>query len=166
MQLHGPILCKSGVRRLCYLILCPKPLFQEPDLVRNICRWVRAAVKIPFFAKLTPNITDIVEIARAAKEGGADGITAINTVSGLMGLKSNSNAWPAVGREHKTTCGGISGNAVRPIALKAVSAIAKVLPGFPILATGGIDSADVALQFLHCGAHAVQVGLLVSSASF
>ena len=127
-------------------------------MVRNICRWVRAAVKIPFFAKMTPNITEIVEIAQAAKEGGADGVTAINTVSGLMGLKANSSAWPAVGKEKKTTYGGLSGNAIRPIALRDVSAIANKLPGFPILAAGGIDSAESALQFLHCGAHVVQVG--------
>ena len=70
-------------------------------------------MKIPFFAKMTPNVTEIVEIARAAKEGGADGVTAINTVSGLMGLKPNSVAWPAVGKEQRTTYGGVSGNAVR-----------------------------------------------------
>ena len=69
--------------------------------------------------------------------GGADGVTATNTVSGLMGLKGSSSAWPAVGKEQKTTYGGVSGNAIRPIALRAVSAIANSLPGFPILATGG-----------------------------
>ena len=89
--------------------------------------------------------------------GGADGVTAINTVSGLMGLKANSRAWPAIGKEERTTHGGVSGNAVRPIALRDVSAIANTLPGFTILATGGIDSADSALQFLHCGASVVQV---------
>ena len=47
---------------------------QDPELVRNICRWVRAAVDIPFFAKLTPNVTDIVEIARASQEGSCDGM--------------------------------------------------------------------------------------------
>ena len=47
---------------------------QDPELVRNICRWVRAAVDIPFFAKLTPNVTDIVEIARASQEGSSDGM--------------------------------------------------------------------------------------------
>ena len=86
---------------------------KEPDLVRNICRWVREAVKIPFFAKMTPNVTEIVEIARAAKEGGADGVTAINTVSGLMGLQLNSVPWPAVGDKMRTTYGGVSGNAIR-----------------------------------------------------
>lgn len=106
--------------------------------MRNICRWVRAAVKIPFFAKLTPNVTSIVAIARAAYEGQADGVTATNTVSGkplmtlvqyidhqhhflnsgLMGVRSDGSAWPSIGKEQKTTYGGMSGNAIRPIALK------------------------------------------------
>lgn len=90
--------------------------------------------------------------------GGADGVTATNTVSGLMGLRPNTNPWPGVGRQQKTTYGGVSGNAIRPIALRAVSAIARALPGFPILATGGIDSAEAGLQFLHAGASVLQVG--------
>lgn len=57
--------------------------------------------------------------------GGADGVTAINTVSGLMGLKADAAAWPRVGVEKRTTYGGVSGNAVRPIALRAVSSIGK-----------------------------------------
>ncbi|XP_026529949.1 dihydropyrimidine dehydrogenase [NADP(+)] [Notechis scutatus] len=130
---------------------------QDPELVRNICRWVRQAVQIPFFAKLTPNVTDIVNIARAAQEGHADGVTATNTVSGLMELKANGMPWPAVGHSKKTTYGGVSGNAIRPIALRAVSAIARALPGFPVLATGGIDSAESGLQFLHSGASVLQV---------
>ena len=130
---------------------------QDHDMVRNICTWVREVTTIPFFAKLTPNVTNIVNIARAAKvsskrlvskhfegnsikqksyhskmynyqnsifqQGGADGVTAINTVSGLMGLNSKGHAWPAVGMEKRTTYGGVSGNAVRPMALRAVSAI-------------------------------------------
>lgn len=89
--------------------------------------------------------------------GGADGVTATNTVSGLMGLSGKGIPWPHVGVEKRTTYGGVSGNAIRPICLRAVSAIARALPGFPILASGGIDSADVALQFIHAGASAVQV---------
>ncbi|XP_072023960.1 LOW QUALITY PROTEIN: dihydropyrimidine dehydrogenase [NADP(+)]-like [Amphiura filiformis] len=139
---------------------------QNPELVLNICRWVRAAIKIPFFAKLTPNVTDIVDIARAAHQGGADGVTATNTVSGLMGLKGKGNAWPAIGKEKRTTYGGVSGNAIRPIALKAVSAIARALPGYPILAAGGIDSAEVGLQFLHAGACALQVCSAVQNQDF
>eukprot|EP00731_Ephydatia_muelleri_P018077 Em0011g117a len=129
---------------------------QDPELVRNICSWVRSAVQIPFFAKMTPNVTNIVDIATAAKEGGADGVTAINTISGLMGLRANGSPWPGVGKEKRTTYGGVSGNATRPVALRDVSAIARVLPGFPVMAAGGIDAADVGLQFLHCGASVLQ----------
>ena len=60
------------------------------------------------------------------QQGGADGVTAINTVSGLMGLNSKGHAWPAVGMEKRTTYGGVSGNAVRPMALRAVSAIGTI----------------------------------------
>ncbi len=65
--------------------------------------------------------------------GGADGVTATNTVSGLMSLNAAGNPWPAVGKEKRTTYGGVSGNAIRPIALRAVSAIAKALPGEKVL---------------------------------
>lgn len=88
-------------------------------------------------------------------------MTAINTLSGLMGVNSNGVPWPAVGVNKLTTYGGVSGNAIRPQALKAISGIANKLPGFPILGTGGIDSADVALQFLHCGASALQVTFIL-----
>merc|ERR1719282_1952961 len=139
---------------------------QDADMVRNICSWVKSVTKIPVFAKMTPNVTNIVNIATASKEGGADGVTAINTVSGLMGMNARGNAWPAVGREKKTTYGGVSGNAVKPMALKAVSAIAKALPGFPILATGGVDSADVTFQFLMAGASVMQVSSAIQNQDF
>lgn len=139
---------------------------QDPEMVRNICLWVRAAVKIPFFAKLTPNVTSIETIARAAKEGNADGVTATNTVSGLMGIRGDASAWPNVGKQKRTTYGGVSGNAIRPIALRAVSAIARALPGFPILATGGIDSADAGMQFIFAGASALQVCSAVQNQDF
>lgn len=139
---------------------------QDPKLVRDISRWVRGAVKIPFFVKLTPNITDIAVIAVAAYEGGASGVTAINTVSGLMSLKTDATPWPAVGKKMATTYGGVSGNATRPMALRAISTIAKRLPGFPILGTGGIDSADVTMQFLHAGASAVQICSAIQNQDF
>eukprot|EP00911_Craspedida_sp_UC1_P000022 UC1_evm1s17 len=140
---------------------------QNPDFVFNICGWVKAVAKhVPVFAKLTPNVTDIVVIARAARDGGADGCTATNTVSGLMHVKADGKAWPRIGKEARTTYGGVSGNAIRPIALKAVSAIARALPGFPILATGGIDSAEAALSFLMAGASVVQVCSAVQNQDF
>uniref|UniRef100_A0A0K2T590 Dihydropyrimidine dehydrogenase [NADP(+)] n=1 Tax=Lepeophtheirus salmonis TaxID=72036 RepID=A0A0K2T590_LEPSM len=140
---------------------------QNVDMVRSICQWVSEVVKnykIPFFAKLTPNVTNIVDIAKAAKQGGADGVTAINTVSGLMGLNSKGVAWPNVMK--KTTYGGMSGNAIRPIALKAITSIAKQIKGFPILATGGIDSADACLQFLYAGGSVMQVSSAIQNQDF
>lgn len=89
--------------------------------------------------------------------GKADGVSAINTVQGLMQVNSEGAPYPGVGEEKLTTYGGVSGNAVRPMALKAISSIARALPGFPILGIGGIDSADCALQFLQCGATVLQV---------
>lgn len=74
-----------------------------------------------------------------------------------MSLRADGTPWPAVGVEKRTTYGGVSGNATRPQALKAISSIANAIPGFPILGIGGIDSADVALQFLQCGASVLQV---------
>ncbi|XP_025837685.1 dihydropyrimidine dehydrogenase [NADP(+)] [Agrilus planipennis] len=139
---------------------------QKPELVKGISKWVKNAVKIPVFIKLTPNITEIVEIAKAAYEGGADGVAAINTVSGLMGLKGDGTPWPAVGTDKRTTYGGVSGNVIRPIALRDISAIARALPDFPILGIGGIDSAETAYQFLQCGASVLQVGSAIQNQDF
>ncbi|KAL4708710.1 hypothetical protein ACJJTC_017389 [Scirpophaga incertulas] len=139
---------------------------QDPVLVKGISEWVRKAIKIPFFVKLTPNITDIVSIAKAAYEGGANGVSAINTVSGLMSMKPDATPWPAVGVEKRTTYGGVSGNATRPMGLRAVSAIGNSLPGFPVLGIGGIDSADAALQFIMCGAPVVQICSAVQNQDF
>ncbi|KAE9412561.1 hypothetical protein Angca_006277, partial [Angiostrongylus cantonensis] len=122
--------------------------------------------QIPFFPKMTPNITDIRTIARAAKSGGASGVTATNTVSGLMHLRAEGTAWPSVGEEKRTTYGGVSGSAIRPIALRAVSAIANDLKGFPIMATGGIESAETGLAFLNVGASVLQVCSAVQNQDF
>nr|CAD7266058.1 unnamed protein product [Timema shepardi] len=98
--------------------------------------------------------------------GGADGVSAINTVQGLMEVKANSIPWPAVGKQKSTTYGGVSGNATRPVGLYAVSAIAKKFKDFPILGIGGIDSAETSLQFLQCGASAVQIGSAIQNQDF
>lgn len=166
---------KSGADALELNLSCPHGMGesgmglacgQKPELVKGISQWVRKTVKIPFFIKLTPNITDIVTIATAAKEGGADGVSAINTVSGLMNLKADASPWPAVGIDRRTTYGGVSGNATRPMALRAITAIGNALPGFPILGIGGIDSAEVALQFLQAGSTVLQVCSAVQNQDF
>ena len=99
---------------------------QDPEMVFNITKWVKDVAKgVPVFPKMTPNITDITVIAGAAKRGGADGVTATNTVSSLMQVKGDATPWPGVGKEKKTTYGGMAGNGIRPMALRGVSAIAK-----------------------------------------
>ncbi|KPM10441.1 dihydropyrimidine dehydrogenase [NADP(+)]-like protein [Sarcoptes scabiei] len=139
---------------------------QNPQMVEDICRWVKSRVKIPVFAKLTPNVTDIIQIAKAAHQGGADGVTVINTVSSLMWLRGDGSPWPNIGREARTTYGGMSGSAIRPMALRAVSAISHAVPELTILATGGIDSAESGLQFLYAGASAFQICSAVQNQDF
>ncbi|XP_071050404.1 dihydropyrimidine dehydrogenase [NADP(+)] [Onthophagus taurus] len=166
---------KSGADALELNLSCPHGMGesgmglacgQKPELVEGISKWVKSVVDIPFFIKLTPNITNIVDIALAAKRGGAWGVSAINTISGLMTINPNGEPWPGVGYEKRTTYGGVSGNATRPVGLRAVSAISNAIPGFPILGIGGIDSADVALQFLQCGATILQVCSAVQNQDF
>ena len=132
---------------------------QNPEMVYNICKWVREAVgpEFPFFAKLTPSVTDIRTVAEQAILGGATGVTAINTVSSLQHFDSKGVPWPAIGGEKLTTFGGMSGNAVRPMALKAISSIASSFPDVPVMGTGGADSADSTRQMLHAGASTVQI---------
>ncbi|XP_028139535.1 dihydropyrimidine dehydrogenase [NADP(+)]-like isoform X2 [Diabrotica virgifera virgifera] len=139
---------------------------QHPEMVKNISSWVRNTVKIPFFIKLTPNITDITVLAQAAKDGGAWGVSAINTISGLMHVNPDGTAWPAVGVDKRTTYGGVSGNATRPIGLRAVSAIADKVPDLAILGVGGVESAETTLQYLQCGASAVQICSAVQNQDF
>lgn len=156
--------------------------------MENISRWVkRAAVRtgdgngtetaVPVFVKITPNVTDVVAVSRAAvRLGGADGVTAVNTISALgpldVGSDRGGQPWPGVGKVtstlKRTTYGGMSGTAVRPVGMRAVSALARLLgpdtaaggdggPPIQIMATGGVDSASSALQYLYCGAKVVQV---------
>lgn len=138
-----------------------------PDKVKEVVAWVCEAVKIPVFAKLTPNITDITVIAKAAKDSGAAGVSAINTVSGFIGFHSNLDAmrW-GVGKDKKSSYGGLCGANIRPLALRAVTAIHNKYPEINIMGTGGIDSADVALQFIMAGAPLLQVCTAVMNQDF
>ncbi|WP_337174555.1 dihydroorotate dehydrogenase [Paludisphaera sp.] len=113
---------------------------------------VRAACPLPILAKLTPNVTDIVPIAAAAAEAGADAVTLINTVRGM------AIDWRRRRPILANDVGGLSGPAIKPIALRIVWDVARALPGLPIVAVGGIADADDAMEFLVAGASAVQVG--------
>ena len=87
-------------------------------------------------------------------------MTAINTVSGLMEIRGSGAPWPHIGHNQLTTYGGVSGNAIRPFGLRAVSAVAAACPRLVVLGSGGVDSADTAYQYFSCGASAVQVSVV------
>lgn len=129
---------------------------QNPEITGDITRWVTSVARVPVIIKLSPNITDITVPARAAVEAGAHAVSAINTLNVLMGIDiEDFTASPSV--KGRTTYGGYSGVAVKPIALKAVSDIARKFPGFPVSATGGIATWRDAVEFLAVGATNLQV---------
>jgi dihydroorotate dehydrogenase (NAD+) catalytic subunit len=107
---------------------------------------------LPVFAKLSPNVTDIVAIATAAVEGGATGLTLVNTVMAL--LVDADERKPLLGAGG----GGLSGAPIMPIALRAVHDVARAHPEVPIIGTGGVTTGEDAAQMLLAGAHAVGVG--------
>lgn len=124
---------------------------QKPESVAEYTRAVKAATRLPVFIKLSPNVVDIAEPALAAQEAGADAVSLINTLLG-MGIDSESRR-PVL----HNIVGGLSGPAIRPVAVKMVWDAAKVLK-IPIIGMGGICSASDAIQFILAGATAVAVG--------
>ncbi len=127
-----------------------------PAAAAAVLAAVRAADPgVPVFAKLSPDVTDIVSVARACIDGGADGISAINTLLGLV--IDTDTLRPVLAAE----TGGLSGPAIRPVALRCVWQIHRALPETPILGMGGIRTGTDALQFILAGASAVSVGTAV-----
>ena len=128
---------------------------QNPDMVRELTCAVRDAADIPVIVKLTPNVTDIIPVAKAAKAGGADMISAINTVQCLGGVDLDSfEPLPSVGGH--STYGGYSGPAVKPVGLRIVSQVASAVD-LPVIGIGGVSSWQDAAEYLLAGASAVQV---------
>ncbi|MBV9288813.1 MAG: NAD-dependent dihydropyrimidine dehydrogenase subunit PreA, partial [Hyphomicrobiales bacterium] len=131
---------------------------QVPEYIEMVARWCKATTRMPVIVKLTPNITDIRRPARAAKDGGADAVSLINTVNSIMGIDLEAMAVvDAV--DGKGTHGGMCGPAVKPIALAMVAEIARdsALKGMPISAIGGITTWRDAAEFIALGAGTVQV---------
>ena len=123
----------------------------DPDLVKDITSEVKKSTKIPIFVKISPNLSNIIEIAKSAEEGNADGIVAINTVKAMkidlelqMPVLSNK-------------IGGYSGNAIKPIGIRCVYEISKNID-IPLIGVGGISSGEDAIEYLMAGASAVQIG--------
>ena len=122
------------------------------DAVRDAVGAVTAVFKRPVFAKLTPNVGDVVPIAAAAVEGGAAGLTAINTVLGAaIDIQKRKAVIPRVSA-------GYSGPGIKPVALHVIWQLCKHFPDVPILGVGGITNATDVLEFIMAGASVVQVG--------
>ncbi len=123
----------------------------DPRLTYDLVTSVRRLSALPLFVKLTPNVTDITVIAQAAQDAGADGLTLINTLVGMaIDVETRRSRLG-------TPTGGLSGSAIKPIALRMVWQVARTCR-LPIIGLGGIATADDALEFLIAGARAVAVG--------
>lgn len=123
----------------------------NPDLTRRVVAAVRDACLLPVIAKLTPNITDITAAAAAAKDGGADAVSLVNTFQGMA--VDWRKRRPVLGNK----IGGLSGPAIKPLALRCVWQVAQKVD-IPIIGIGGIATLDDVMEFLVTGASAVQIG--------
>jgi dihydroorotate dehydrogenase (NAD+) catalytic subunit len=126
----------------------------DRDAARAVTAAVRRATDLPLLVKLSPNVADVRPIAKAIEEAGADAICAINTLSGLAVSADRTRAFLG------NTYGGLSGPAIKPVALRVVYEVAQVV-SIPIVAIGGITNLGDVLDFLACGAVAVQVGTAI-----
>ncbi len=131
---------------------------QVPEYVEMVARWCKAHTRMPVLVKLTPNITNILGPARAAKKGGADGVSLINTINSITAINLDDMA-PEPTVDGKGTHGGYCGPAVKPIALHMVAEIARHpdTQGLPMSAIGGIATWRDGAEFMALGAGTVQV---------
>lgn len=148
---------EPGIAAIELNISCPNvshglDLGVEPGTVRRLVSRVRQACDRPILAKLTPNVTDVAAIAAAAADGGADAVSLVNTFKGM------AVDWRRRRPILANDIGGLSGPAIKPMALRMVWEVSRAVPGLPIVGIGGIWTADDAMEFLVAGASAVQVG--------
>lgn len=123
----------------------------HPQEVEDLTKKIKSVVKTPIYVKLTPNVTDITAIAKAAEDGGADGLSMINTV---LGMRINvETRKPLLGNN----MGGLSGEAIKPIAIRMIAQVRKIT-SLPIIGMGGITSAKDVAEFTLAGANVVAVG--------
>jgi dihydroorotate dehydrogenase (NAD+) catalytic subunit len=124
---------------------------QEPKMVEHITKEVKKTTHLPISMKLTPNVTDITEIAKAAEYGGADALSLINTITGMrIDIKKKTFSVA-----NKT--GGLSGAAIKPIALRMVYQVCKAVH-IPVIGMGGVTTTEDALEFIMAGATGIAVG--------
>ena len=127
--------------------------YAAADVINNVRRNVSAS--IPLFAKLSPDVTDITEIAKSVVKAGADGLSVINTLLGMV-IDTDTLLPKLSGKT-----GGLSGPAIRPVAIRCVYQIRKALPNIPIIGMGGIRNGRDAIEFFAAGANAISVGTTV-----
>lgn len=124
---------------------------QDPDEIEKIVRSIKQSISIPIFVKLSPNVTDICALAKAAEQGGADAIVAINTVKAMkIDIETHK---PILANK----IGGYSGKAIKPIGIRNVYEIFETIH-IPIIGVGGITEGEDVIEYLMAGASAVQVG--------
>ena len=147
----------SGIHGLEMNISCPNKkegwleFGTNPDLAFRVVNAVRKNTRLPLIVKLSPNVTDITVIAKAASDAGADAISLINTLSGMViDIKTRKPKLANI-------IGGLSGPAIKPVALKMVWQVAKTIK-LPIIGVGGIMTYEDAIEFMIAGASAVQIG--------
>lgn len=124
---------------------------QEPKMVEHITKEVKKTTHLPISMKLTPNVTDITEIAKAAEYGGADALSLINTITGMR-IDVKKKTFSVA---NKT--GGLSGAAIKPIALRMVYQVCKAVH-IPVIGMGGVTTTEDALEFIMAGATGIAVG--------
>jgi dihydroorotate dehydrogenase (NAD+) catalytic subunit len=122
-----------------------------PEVAKQLTRRVKEVSEVPVYVKLSPNVTNIVEMAKAVEDGGADGLTMINTLVGMrLDLKTGK---PILANR----TGGLSGPAIKPVALRMIYEVSQTV-NIPIIGMGGIESAEDVIEFFYAGASAVAVG--------
>jgi dihydroorotate dehydrogenase (NAD+) catalytic subunit len=122
-----------------------------PEIAKQLTYKVKQVSEVPVYVKLSPNVTDIVEMAKAVEAGGADGLTMINTLVGMrLDLKTGR---PILANR----TGGLSGPAIKPVAIRMIYEVSQVV-NIPIIGMGGIESAQDVVEFFYAGASAVAVG--------
>jgi len=146
----------AGIAALELNVSCPNvshgvDLGSDPATCRDVVAGVRAATSLPVIAKLTPNVSDIAAVARGAADGGADAVTLINTLQGMA--VDWRRRKPLLGN----VVGGLSGPAIKPVALRCVHQVHRAV-GIPIIGVGGIMTIDDCMEFFVAGAVAVQIG--------
>jgi len=156
------ILAKAGADAIELNLSCPhvkktgSEIGQNPNLVSKVVKQVKNTVKKPIIVKLTPNVTDIVEVAKAAVQAGADAITAINTVRAMtINIETHQ---PILANK----IGGLSGPAIKPIAVRCIYEIHETVK-IPVIGCGGITTWQDAVEFMLAGASAVQIGTAIAS---